>query len=61
MLTTSSISVGLECLGRRGPLLRGRGLANAEPRGGEPDGGHGGAERRRLAAIRFATLPQAGW
>jgi hypothetical protein len=44
-------TVGMERSGRRRALLRGEGLANAQPREGEPDGGHGGAES--LGGVAF--------
>ena len=37
-------AVGMERSGRRRALFRGEGLTDPQPREGEPDGGHGGAE-----------------
>ena len=44
-------AVGMERSGRRRALLRGQGLTNPEPREGEPDDGHRGAES--LGGVAF--------
>ena len=43
-LGREKFAVGMERSGCRRALFRGEGLSDAEPREGEPDGGHGGAE-----------------
>ena len=48
----------MERSGRRRALLRGEGLTDAQPREGEPDGGHRGAEAVGCGAFELGCW---GW